>query len=224
MTVKTSYRSVFDSIADAYDRWYDAPEGKLLFQEEVDCLRCLENDYTGRWLEVGVGTGRFAEALGCEYGVDLSLPMASKAAQRGIHVCVGGVEQLPFEKRVFDGVLMALALCFLENPEKALRESAHVLREKGKLVIGTIPADSPWGKAYLRKGAEGHPVYAHARFQTLSETVHLVQKLGFKLRRGCSALLWGPENHQSRGSKVETGIVSGAGFVGLLFERHPGAV
>jgi hypothetical protein len=98
------------------------------------------------------------------------------------------------------------------------------LRENGKLFIGTIPAGSPWGRAYLRKGAEGHPVYAYARFQTLSETVHFVEKMGFELRRGCSALLWGPENHQNEGSKVETGIVSGAGFIGLLFESHQGAV
>jgi SAM-dependent methyltransferase len=125
---------------------------------------------------------------------------------------------------MFDGVLLALALCFLENPEEALRESARVLRENGKLVIGTILADSPWGRAYLRKGAEGHPVYAHARFQTLSETLHLVEKMGFNLRRGCSAPLWGPDNHQDRGSKVETGIALGAGFVGLLFESHQGAV
>jgi ubiquinone/menaquinone biosynthesis C-methylase UbiE len=215
---------VFDSIADAYDRWYDAPEGQLLFQEEVDCLRCLGNDYTGLWLEVGVGTGRFAEAMGCKYGVELSLPMASKAAQRGIHVCVGSAEQLPFPKRVFDGVLLALALCFLENPECALRESARVLRENGKLVIGTIPADSPWGRAYRRKGAEGHPVYARARFHSLYKTLRLVETMGFALRHGCSALLWGPDNRQDRSSKVETGIVSGAGFVGLLFERQPGAV
>jgi ubiquinone/menaquinone biosynthesis C-methylase UbiE len=211
---------VFDSIADAYDRWYDAPEGRLLFQEEVDCLRCLGHEYSGRWLEVGVGTGRFAKALGCNYGIDISPSMAAKAARRGVHVCVAGAKQLPFPKHVFDGVLLVLALCFLENPTRALQESARVLRENGKLVIGTIPADSPWGRTYLRKGAEGHPVYAHARFYTLSETVRLVEKMGFELQRGCSALLRQPDSRQAGCSEVKTGIVPEAGFIGLLFKSH----
>ena len=57
-------KPVFDPIADAYDRWYDAPEGKAIFREELLCLQELCGDGSGRWLEVGVGTGRFAAALG----------------------------------------------------------------------------------------------------------------------------------------------------------------
>lgn len=211
---------VFDTIADAYDRWYEASEGRLLFEEEVDCLHCLNIDYTGRWLEIGVGTGRFAEALGVSHGIELSLPMAIKAGRRGVRICVGRAEQLPYKKKVFDGVLMALTLCFLENPEKALRESAGVLRENGKLVLGTVPADSPWGRAYIRKGEEGHPVYAHAHFLTIKETVRLFERIGFIFRRGCSALLVGPDTPSSGRPRVETGIVSEAGFVGLLFDTY----
>ncbi len=28
--------SVFDRISDAYDEWYDQPEGKAVFHEELD--------------------------------------------------------------------------------------------------------------------------------------------------------------------------------------------
>ena len=212
--------SVLDSIADVYDQWYEALEGRLLFKEEVDCFRCLNINYTGRWLEIGVGTGRFAEALGVTHGIDVSLPMAVKAGRRGVRVCVGRAEELPFPERVYDGVIMALTLCFLENPEKALRECARILRGNGKLVLGTVPADSPWGRTYIRKGNEGHPVYGHAHFLTTKETVHLFEKMGFELRRGWSALFWAPDTPASGGSRVEPGIASEAGFVGLLFDAH----
>jgi ubiquinone/menaquinone biosynthesis C-methylase UbiE len=215
--------SMFDPIADAYDRWYDTPEGNAIFHEEVECLRLVCDNFSGRWLEVGVGTGRFAEALGITHGIELSPQMAVKAAQRAIRVCVGRAEQLPFPEQLFDDVLMALTLCFLENPEKALQECARVLRKNGRLILGTIPADSPWGRSYIRKGAEGHPVYTHARFHPIKETVCLVEKMGFKLRCGCSALFWGPDNPSTRCSSVKTDIVSEAGFIGLWFDvRHAG--
>jgi len=216
--------SCFDPIADAYDRWYDAPEGSAVFREEKECLRLLSGGISGRWLEIGVGTGRFAEALGVTHGIDLSPPMAVKAARRGVRVCIGRAEQLPFPERMFDGVLIALTLCFLENPEKALRECARVLRENGKLVLGTVPADSPWGRACIRKGDEGHPLYAHARFYTVHETVLLSEKAGFAFWRGCSALLWAPDTPSHQRPRLETGIVPEAGFIGLLFRIQPSGV
>jgi ubiquinone/menaquinone biosynthesis C-methylase UbiE len=208
----------FNSIADTYDRWYDSPKGSAIFHEEVECLRLLRKDFSGRWLEVGVGTGRFADALCITHGIDLSHQMAVKASRRGVQVCIGHADQLPFPKHVFDGVLMALTLCFLENPEKTLQECARVLRENGKVVLGTVPADSPWGRAYIRKGDEGHPVYTHARFHTIKETLCLFEKMGFKFRRGCSALFWRPDTPSIGWSRVETGIVAEAGFIGLLFD------
>ena len=213
--------SMFDPIADAYDRWYDTPEGSAIFHEEVECLRLVCDNFSGCWLEIGVGTGRFAEALGITHGIDLSPQMAVKAARRGIRVCVGSAEQLPFPEQLFDEVLMALTLCFLENPEKALQECARVLRKNGRLILGTIPVDSPWGRSYIRKGAEGHPLYTHARFYPIKKTVCLVEKMGFKLRRGCSALLWGPDNPSTGYSRVKTDIVTEAGFIGLLFDVRP---
>lgn len=212
---------VFDTIADNYDRWYDAPEGKRLFQEEIDCLRCLEYDFSDRWLEVGVGTGRFAKALGCKFGIDLSLPMATRAARRGVWVFVGRGEQLPFPNHVFDGVLMAFTLCFLNRPEKVLQECARVMRPDGQLLVGTIPADSTWGRSYLRKGAEGHPLYARARFSTIVETMQLLGNSGFVLQRACSALFGGPNIPSTGTPRVKSGIVADAGFIGLLFGIRP---
>lgn len=214
------FHSVFDRISDAYDDWYDQPEGKAIFNEELDCLSLVWRDYSGRWLEVGVGTGRFAKALGIAHGVDLSREMAAIAARRGVSAQVGRAEQLPFRGECFDGALMALTLCFLENPEAAFMECARVLRQNGKLVVGTVPADSLWGAAYEKKKAEGHPVYSHARFRTVEEIVGLAGKARFALQDARSALFRGPDSQPGDHPETRPGIVAGAGFVGLLFEAR----
>lgn len=215
--------SIFDTIADTYDIWYDTPEGNAVFQEEVLCLRHLRDDYSGRWLEIGVGTGRFARALGITHGVDLSYKMAVIAKRRGVQVHVGSAYQLPFANSVFDGVLLALTLCFIEDPEQMFRECNRVVRCGGRLVIGTIPADSPLGVSYIKKKAEGHPIYSHAHFRNVAETLHLAENEHFKLKKSSSALFGKPDRPQSEPAAIQSGIIREAGFVGLLLEcRRPG--
>lgn len=216
--------SIFDPIADAYDSWYDSLEGQTIFKEESLCLKQLGCDHSKHWLEVGVGTGRFAKALGIIYGIDLSPEMAAIAKRRGIAVQVGSVEQLPYSASSFDGILMALTLCFVLNPSQAFSECARVLRGKGQLIIGTIPADGPWGKFYIKKKSEGHPIYSHAHFRTVAETIHLAEKEHFKLRTSCSALFGEPDRYQPESSRIEFGIIEGAGFVGLLFNGDKSGV
>lgn len=149
---------LFDPIAEAYDGWYDTPVGDAIFREEVLCLRHLGDDYSGRWLEVGVGSGRFAEALGIAHGVDVSQQMAAIAKRGGIEVQVGSATQLPFPDGAFDGVLLALTLCFVVDPGQALRECARILRDCGRLVIGMVPANSPWGGRLVQsKKSRGTP-------------------------------------------------------------------
>jgi len=212
--------TVFESTADAYDNWYETPEGSAIFREELQCLRSLCDSFDGRWLEVGIGTGRFATALGIPQGIDRSFHMVFKAVSRGVRGQVGRAEQLPFRTGSFDGLLIALTLCFLEDPEAAFWECARVLRDKGKLLIGTIPADSPWGRAYIKKAAEGHPAYSRAHFRTIAETLRLAGRANFKLQYSCSALLWEPGSHRPEIPKTCAGLIPEAGFVGLLFDAH----
>ena len=65
---------VFDERAAEYDGWF---EDSLLFSIECAALQELVTPLLGPKLEVGVGPGRFAEALGVEFGVDPALaPLA----------------------------------------------------------------------------------------------------------------------------------------------------
>jgi ubiquinone/menaquinone biosynthesis C-methylase UbiE len=207
----------FDLIAEAYDGWHDASDGRAIFNAEVKCLRTLCRDCRGEWLEVGVGTGRFASNLRVARGVDSSLSMVKIARERGLMVCLGFAEALPFPESVFDGVLLVLTLCFIADSKQALKECRRILRPAGNLCVGIISAHSPWGRAYERKKAEGHPVYASAKFFHVPEAVSLVENAGFTFKEAASTLFWNPDEAAETKPRVEAGYFPQAGFVGLSF-------
>lgn len=204
-----------DSLADEYDRWFDSPEGKELFQIELDCVRDLTGDVRGRWLEVGVGTGRFAAALSIREGVDPSKQALVLAMSRGINVRQSTAEKLPYPDGEFDGVLLVATLCFVADTHLAMEETRRVLKSGGQLVIGMIPSDSPWGQLYIEKGRKGHPIYSTAQFHTAIEVISLAERAGFQFLRACSCLLCPPDSPQTKA--IELGIAEGAGFVCLGF-------
>ena len=209
----------FGAIAAEYDSWYDSEEGIAIFREEVEALLLVKGRAPGRWLEVGVGTGRFASALNVSDGVDPSEEMLSLAAARGISTRSGTAEALPYDDAAFDGVLMVATLCFVKDPALALHECARILKPRGVLVAGIIPSAGPWGLEYRRKAEAGHPIYSHARFFPLEEAVCLAAGAGLTLHDAASALLWSPGAQQKPESRVTRGARRDAGFVALRFER-----
>lgn len=208
----------FDENAERYDAWFDSPRGRAIFQSEVGCLRPLVTDAFRPWLEVGVGTGRFAQALGVECGIDPSSAMLEIAARRAVNTRQGAGEELPHEDCSFGGVLIVVSLCFVSEPERVLCEAARVLRSDGRLVLGIIPADSPWGKTYAAMAEEGHPIYRHARFFSVAETIDMAGAAGFEMRDVYSALLAGPDSEITE-PLVWPGTLPAAGFVAVGFTR-----
>jgi len=210
---------VFDARADLYDRWYDSPVGRAAFDAESACLKRLGGDFRGRWLEVGVGTGRFASRLGISEGIDPSRRMLAIAAGRGVRTYEGRAEGLPFPDGTFGGILLALTLCFVDGAGRTLGECRRSLGARGKLLLGIIPVEGPWGKEYTRKATGGHPIWTRARFRTAEEAMGLARNAGFTLKRVSSTLFWNPgEDAPQEKPRIETGIVPGAGFLGLLFD------
>lgn len=211
---------VFDSIAEAYDRWYDTPEGAAVFRAECDCLLSVYNGPFDAWLEVGVGTGRFARALGISTGLDPSTPMLAIAARRGVETCGGTAERLPFRAGSFAGALMALTLCFVADVPQVLKECSRVLQPGGHLLLGVVPADSAWGSAYIAKAGAGHAVYKHAQFRTAKEIAGLAECAGFALCSTAGTLFWKPGETPESDPQIRSSDVRKAGFLGLLLKKN----
>ena len=209
--------AIFDRMAEKYDRWYDSPEGGAIFREELDCLRLLRSGPYDQWLEVGVGTGRFASALGVTEGVDTSPAMLAYATRRGVRTEVGTAEALPYPDRSFNGVLVVATLSFVKDPTQALVECARVLTPNGTLLVGIIPAEGPWGREYARKASEGHPVYSHARFLSIEQLQDLAADADLELEESASALFWPPGRPPDEPPRIERTALTGAGFVALRF-------
>ena len=76
--------AVFEAGADRYDAWYDTPRGRAIFAAERAALAPLLTGLPRPWLEVGVGGGRFASALGVQFGVDPAGAALALARRRGV--------------------------------------------------------------------------------------------------------------------------------------------
>lgn len=209
---------IFDSEAEHYDRWFETPEGRVLFANELQAIRLLWRDEFRPALEVGVGTGRFAQALGVESGIDPAPGALRLARQRGLRVEVACGEALPFASGSLGGVLLLTTLCFAADARTLLREAARVLRPGGHLLVGDIPADSPWGREYLRKKAEGHPYYRSARFYTVDNLMKYLREAGFAPVGFASTLVRSRPGAPEM-EPAQPGLVPDAGFVCILAQK-----
>jgi SAM-dependent methyltransferase len=211
----------FDRLADQYDRWFETDRGSRLFRIELGMIRDLLAGAPRPWLDVGVGTGRFAEALGLDQGVDPSAVALALAKRRGVRTLPGRGEALPFADGTFGVTLLMVTLCFLEDPLRTFRECRRVLRNDGCLIVGFVPRDSRWGRAYLRQGEAGDPFYSVARFYTVREVIRLGEQAGFRMDRANSSL-FGAVDSDLAETSFRSGALQGAGFVTMrLIARVP---
>lgn len=184
---------VFNKLHQRYDEWFDTSPGREIFELELRCLKKVCRGVPGPWLDIGVGTGRFAKKLGIDFGVDPSEEMLRKASERGIRVVKAVAEHLPFSSESFGGAAIIITFCFLDDPSKALKECFHILRKGGIVVVGMVPRESSWGKFYLKKKEKGHPFYSGAHFQTTQEVIKLSGQAGFELETIFSTLFEEPK-------------------------------
>jgi len=165
----------FDKDPRAYDAWYD--KHKAAFDSEVGALKSLMPK-KGPFLEVGVGSGRFASALGIELGIDPSPRMRELARKRGIDAVDGVAESLPFMVNWFNCVLMVTALCFLDDITAAFREAKRVIKPGGFILIGFIDKSSALGREYASKiGKEGF--FKDASLHSVDEVAGYLSGAGF---------------------------------------------
>jgi SAM-dependent methyltransferase len=213
-----SAASAFDSLASDYDAWFDS-EGKLVFAIEAEALRSVLPLLPEPGLEIGVGSGRFAQALGIQIGLDPSIELLRFAMGRGLNALQGIGESMPFHDKVFATAFLIVTLCFADSPLGVLREACRVLKEDGKVVLGVVLRESPWGQFYETRKAEGHRFYRHATFYSLSEVTALLGQAGFAPPTVFSTLFQQPGQVDELES-LRDGYDAGAGFSIVVARRN----
>ena len=202
--------SPFDDLATEYDAWFDK-EGSLIFLIEVQAFRELLPSLPKPWLEMGVGSGRFAQALGIETGIAPSIKLIEMAGHRGVPAFLGRGEQEIFDDGSFGTVFLIVTLCFLDSPLDVLKEANRILVPGGKIVLGLVLKGSPWGQFYQVKKAQGHRFYKYATFYSGDEVVKLMVQAGFVTEKIVSALFQKPGKLEHVEESKE-GYFPGAGF------------
>lgn len=176
----------FDIHVSEYEAWYK--EYPFVFESEVEALRQMlpeGNALTG--IEVGLGTGKFSEALGIKEGIEPSPNMRSLAIERGVEVVDGVAEQLPYGDLRFDFVLMAFCISYFDDLRAAFREAYRVLKKKGVLIVGFIDRNSVIGEYYERRKPESI-FYRCANFYTVDKVLSELNHAGFKHFQFCQTL------------------------------------
>ncbi|MCK0179268.1 class I SAM-dependent methyltransferase [Flavobacteriaceae bacterium S0862] len=169
---------IFNKNVEAYDAWYDNyPE---VFQSEVAAIReqllKLPEDIYG--IEVGLGTGRFSEALGIKEGLEPSEEMAKKAMNRGIEIMIGVAEKLPYSDYHFD-FLLFVTICHLNNLKAALHEAHRVLKPGGSIIIAFLDKEQSIARQYEEKRHRS-TFFKNATYYSVDKVKDLLKNAKFK--------------------------------------------
>lgn len=178
----------FETHACEYDAWYDAFPNT--FSSEILGLRSLVPP-SGKWVEVGVGTGRFAEKLGIQLGVEPATAMATLARTRGIETIPGKAEDLPLDSESCDAVFFIATLCFVTSLPLTFVEALRILRPGGCCVVGLLPLDSPLGRM-SNFPASSDAFLTHAQLRTTGEVLRSLRAAGFGIQKIRQTLIGPP--------------------------------
>ncbi len=168
--------SVFDEQAEEYDSWFTR-HSDLFAMEKSTIEKCIPEDQKG--IEIGVGTGRFAEALGIKFGVEPSEKMSKIAEKRGVKVFRGFAENLPIEDNSFDFAIMVTTVCFLKDIPKAFSEVNRILKPNGEFIVAIIEKKSELGKKYTEQKST-NVFYQNAHFHSTEEITNYLIDTGFE--------------------------------------------
>ncbi len=179
----------FDAHASEYDAWFD--RFPSLYESELLAVRAILPPRKGRWIEIGVGSGRFASRLGIDLGIEPSEAMARLARARGVEVLAGCAEEIPLEAASVQASFLITTVCFLSNLPRAFREVRRILRQDGVAVVAFIPRDSRFGCLY-RENADGDTFFSHAQLRSTNEVIEALTEAGFHVDRTLQTLTGDP--------------------------------
>lgn len=172
----TDTATAFDQSTLEYDQWFD--NHSTVYQSEILAIqKAIPKNKTG--IEIGVGTGRFAQPLNIKFGVEPSENMARVAEQRGIAVYRAYAENIPVGNTTFDFALMVTTVCFLSDIPKAFSEVNRILKPQGEIILAIIDKNSELGKKYEMEKST-NKFYKDAHFHSTEELTELLKQSDFQ--------------------------------------------
>jgi len=169
---------VFSEHVEAYEAWYE--KYPMVYHSELAAIKeqlfKLPENIKG--IEVGLGTGRFAQPLGIKEGIEPSIEMAKIAVKRGIEIMEGVAERLPYSDLHFDFVLF-VTICHLKDIKAAFAQAHRVLKWGGAIIIGFLDKDQSIAKQYEEKRDRSN-FFKHATFYPVNRIEKLLKEAGFK--------------------------------------------
>jgi len=165
----------FEKHVKQYEEWF--VKNRWVYEAELRAVKDMIPT-VGQGVEIGVGTGRFAEPLGIKMGVEPSKRMREIAQKKGIQVLDGVAEELSFDDSKFDFVLMVTTVCFVDDISKALMEAHRILSPGGFLIIGFVDRSSMLGETYLSRQSQ-NVFYKNATFFSVGALVDIMDQTGF---------------------------------------------
>ena len=106
----------------------------------------------------------------------------------------------------------------MDSPLAVLKEAHRLLIPGGKVVLGLVLKDSPWGQFYQQKKEEGHRFYSQANFYRGNEVTQFTIQAGFAAVKMVSTLLQRPGDVQHMEEPRE-GYYPEAGFTIIVAEK-----
>lgn len=168
----------FDDCLNEYEEWF--VQNPAVYSSELKAIKDISR-VPENAVEVGVGSGLFAEPLGIKTGIEPSGAMREKAKERGINVVDGVAEYLPWKDNSIDYVLMVTTICFVDDVKKSLSEVYRVLQNRGSFIIAFVDKNSPVGQLY-QKNKEESLFYRDATFFSTEELYEYLKEAGFSIK------------------------------------------
>jgi ubiquinone/menaquinone biosynthesis C-methylase UbiE len=170
----------YSEIADTYDDWRS-------YSEDVVRFLCSRGGLDGaaEILEIGCGTGNLGSAIskltGANVtGIDLSLPMLSRAARKSIRPVCATIEglSLPFRDRSFDTIIGAYVIHYISDMADLFSECSRILRSGMIMILTSSHEQIDKYHPVLQKFFPGFLQIEKKRFPEIEKAALLMERAG----------------------------------------------
>lgn len=110
-------------------------------------------------------------------------------------------------------------LCLSSSPARFLKECHHFLRHEGRILVGFIPQESPWGRFYAQTQKGRHSSHRWGRLYSLKRMEHMMMNAGFSIQGYFSTLFQKPGAVKDLENPMR-GYRPQAGFLILIGKRR----